>query len=275
MAGQQPRPAATAWWQPSVLVLALLLSLCVLLTPAAITPQTIRGTAWPKPTPAGAPAAAHPPEPAALPDGGPVVPSGSGSWHIVPGATGAVAGTGARQLTYTVEEEDGVNVPSFAADVDAILADPRGWIGLGDVSFRRVDDPQVRPAFRVSLTSPATTRRPDLCGFTIPYDSSCHLTRSHRIIVNLARWIRGAHSFDGDLTDYRRYAVNHEVGHALGRGHIGCPTTGAPAPVMMQQTFGLSNTYLAQLNRSEPGAATKVRPDGAVCRPNPWVTPTS
>ncbi|WP_254897436.1 DUF3152 domain-containing protein [Amycolatopsis sp. Hca4] len=43
----------------------------------------------------------------------------------------------------------------------------------------------------------------------------------------------------------------------------------------MQQTFGLSNTYLANLNRAEPGAAVKVRPDGAVCRPNPWPRPAT
>ncbi|UOZ10663.1 DUF3152 domain-containing protein [Amycolatopsis sp. WQ 127309] len=267
-------PAAT-WWQPGVLVLALLLSVTVLLMPAAITPRTITGTASPRPAPrsAGAQTAVRAPEPAALPDGEPVTSTGAGSWHVVPGATGATAGTGRRQLTYTVEVEEGVHAPSFAADVDAILGDPRGWIGLGGVSFRRVDVPDGRPGFRILLTSPGTSRRPDLCGFAIPYDSSCHLARGHRIVVNLARWIRGAHSFDGDLASYRRYAINHEVGHALGRGHVGCPGAGAPAPVMMQQTFGLSNTYLADLNRTEPGAAAKVRPDGAVCRPNPWVTP--
>jgi hypothetical protein len=242
------------------------------LLPPAITPRTIRGTSAPQPPPprsAGARAVVRTPEPAALPDGDPVTPTGSGSWHVVPGATGRAAGTGAQRLTYTVEVEDGVDVPSFATDVDTILGDPRGWIGLGQVSFRRVD---TAPDFRIRLTSPGTSRRPDLCGFTIPYDSSCHLARGHRIVISLARWIRGAHSYDGDLASYRRYAINHEVGHALGFGHAGCPRSGAPAPVMMQQTFGLSNTYLADLNRIEPGAATKVRADGAVCRPNPWVT---
>jgi hypothetical protein len=267
-----PRPARSpAWWQPGVLALALLLALSLLLTPAAVTPRTIAGTASPRPVPrsAGAQDVIRAAEPAALPEGAPVTPSGAGSWHVVPGATGVVAGTGRKQVTYTVEIEDGLDVPSFAADVDAILADPRGWTGLGEVSFRRVD---AQPGVRILLTSPGTSRRPDLCGFSIPYDSSCHLARGHRIVVNLARWVRGAHSFDGDLAGYRRYAINHEVGHALGHGHVGCPATGAPAPVMMQQTFGLSNTYLADLNRAEPGAATKVHPDGAVCRPNPWVT---
>jgi Protein of unknown function (DUF3152) len=41
--------------------------------------------------------------------------------------------------------------------------------------------------------------------------------------------------------------VNHEVGHALGRGHAACPRAGDPARVMMQQTKGVD-----------------------ACRPNPW-----
>ncbi|MDX3196046.1 DUF3152 domain-containing protein, partial [Streptomyces sp. MN03-5084-2B] len=207
------------------------------------------------------------PEPAALPEGVPVTEAGEGTWYVVPGA-GPDLGTGERLLTYTIEIEDGVDLPAFGHDVDTILADPRGWTGLGVVRFRRItgSDPDVR----ISLTTPGTARRPDLCGFGIPFDSSCRLARDHRIVLNLARWLRGAHSYDGDLAGYRAYAVNHEMGHALGFGHVGCPAPGAPAPVMMQQTFGLSNTYLAHLNRAEPGAATKVRPDGAVCRAYPW-----
>jgi hypothetical protein len=273
----RPRSAAASWWQPLVLLFALLLSVAMLLMPQAVQPRTIVGTPLPGPAvPSTGPApAVRVPASAELPDGPPVTPSGSGSWDVVPGATGAVAGTGEKQLTYTVEVEGGIDAPSFASDVDAILGDPRGWIGQGEVSFRRIDGPDADPAFRIGLTSPETSRRPDLCGFEIPYDSSCHLSRNHRIVINLARWVRGAHAFDGDLADYRRYAINHEVGHALGYGHVGCPATGAPAPVMMQQTFGLSNTYLAELNRAQPGAAAKVHPDGAVCRPNAWVTTAS
>jgi len=269
-------PVDRTWWPLIVILVALVLSMALFFAPFAIDIPEAPGTVPPRPSPSPQTTAARPithvPESAALPEGDPVTPAGSGTWRVVAGAGALPAGTGARLLTYTIEIEDGVDHPSFAAEVESILADPRGWIGLGDLSFRRVDGADAAPDFRISLTSPGTSRRPDLCGFAIPYDSSCHLTSEHRVVVNLARWVRGAHAYQNDLRGYHRYAINHEVGHALGRGHEGCPADGAPAPVMMQQTFGLSNTYVAELNRAESGAAAKVGPDGAVCRPNPWVT---
>ncbi|WP_409463657.1 DUF3152 domain-containing protein [Amycolatopsis sp. GA6-003] len=272
--------AQTVAWRPLCAVAsALALSCSVLLIPTAPPPPPRA------PGKAGPTAAAYRPPPpapvdsAALPDGVPFAVSGAGTWHVVPGASGTTAGAGPKLLTYTVEVEDGIQPTaddaSFAAAVDTILADPRSWTGLGKVSLRRLGDPGAEPDFRVSLTSPGTSRRPDLCGFAIPYDTSCNLTKRGRVVINLARWVRGAHSYDGDLPGYRRYAVNHEVGHALGHGHVGCPAAGAPAPVMMQQTFGLSNTYLAQLNRSDPGGASPVQADGKVCRAQAWVVAAS
>lgn len=60
-----------------------------------------------------------------------------------------------------------------------------------------------------------------------------------RVIINLTRWLEGTTDWDGSLADYRAMVINHEVGHALGHGHLGCPGPGQLAPVMMQQTKGL------------------------------------
>ena len=44
---------------------------------------------------------------------------------------------------------------------------------------------------------------------------------------------------ESPLALYRRYLVNHVVGHLLGHGHSSCQAAGARAPVMMQQTMGV------------------------------------
>ncbi|WP_244162399.1 DUF3152 domain-containing protein [Amycolatopsis regifaucium] len=269
--------ADRTWWPLIVIFVALMLTMALFLAPLAIETRVTPEPAPPKPPPSSVAAepADRAPESAALPEGAPFPSTGAGTWRVIPGASGSVAGTGAKRMTYTVEIENGLELPSFPHEIETIFADPRGWIGLGEVSLQRIDTEDPPPSFRVSLTSADTSRRPDLCGFEIPYDSSCYLVRDRRIVVNHARWVRGAHSFQGDLPGYHQYAINHETGHALGYGHVGCPANGAAAPVMMQQTFGLSNNYVAELNRAEPGAAAKVRADGAVCRPNPWVTAAS
>jgi hypothetical protein len=215
---------------------------------------------------------------AVLPDGGPFTQKGAGTWKGVPGST-TKFGKGGRSYTYTVEIEDGINPAeyggdpaAFAATVDGILDDPRSWTGVGDVTFQRVDPSQnPNPSFRVSLTTPETDHT--LCGYDIQYEASCYDRVSGKVVINLARWVRGAKAWGSDMMGYRQYAINHEVGHALGNGHRGCDTNGGPAPVMMQQTFGVADDYVAQLNQVDPYNRNAVQADGKVCTPNAWPNP--
>jgi hypothetical protein len=87
---------------------------------------------------------------------------------------------------------------------------------------------------------------------------------------NLARRVRGALPFAGDLGSYRQYVVNHEVGHGIGYArHQPCPSDGALAPVMMQQTLSLSNRDLARLD-GEDGSYPD---EQSTCRMNAWPHP--
>lgn len=204
---------------------------------------------------------------AELPGGGPFTVQGAGTWTVVPGA-GAPFGRG-RLFTYTVEIEDGVSLEGgpagFATTVDNTLNNPKSWAGSGRYQFRRIDDGNAAD-LRISLTSQQTTRA--LCGFEIPFDASCWRPDQHRVVINDARWIRGAVPFQGNVVQYQQYVVNHEVGHGLGFSHTGCDRDGALAPVMMQQTWGLGNDFLTLLGTDH------VEKDGKVCEPNAWPFPT-
>ena len=94
------------------------------------------------------------------------------------------------------------------------------------------------------IVTPGTTDR--LCAPLLTRgEVSCQ--NGNRVVLNAKRWVLGADAYGSDLKNYRRYLVNHEVGHYLGYRHVECPGGDEPAPVMMQQTKGL---------------------DG--CRKNPW-----
>jgi hypothetical protein len=84
--------------------------------------------------------------------------------------------------------------------------------------------------------------------------------------------VRGAVAFSGDMLEYRKYAINHEVGHAFNNGHVGCAEEGALAPVMMQQTFGVANNFVAELNAAARNRDPVVA-DGKTCKPNAWPNP--
>lgn len=164
----------------------------------------------------------------------PYVEQGTGNLSVVAG-TSQVYGTGPLRR-FIVEVEDGANIDgaAFAAAVEATLADPRSWGAEGRLSFQRVDGGDYD--FRVALVSPLSMET--YCpGVGTGGYTSCRY--GDRAVINLARWETAVPDYAGDVATYRLYAVNHEVGHALGHGHESCPGPGELAPVMQQQTLGL------------------------------------
>lgn len=203
----------------------------------------------------------------ALPPGDAFAKTGAGRFHVIPG-TSEPFGTGPDRRTFTVEAEDGVQSAAadqeFADAVVAILSGPRSWTADGKFTLQRIDS--GTPDFRVTLTSQMTTRQAGFCGWEVQLEASCFNSAQGRVLINDARWVRGAYSYAGDLISYRVYAINHEVGHALGHNHLACPESGGVAPVMMQQSWSTADDDVARLNDGGPVPA-----DGKVCRANPFV----
>lgn len=264
----------TTWGWRAYAIPVLVLLTALVIADAVATPEGEEsGTADAGQTPAviGGPVAGVVPPSGQLPEGGPFVEDGTGQFRLVPGGTDGFGRPTAEQFTYTVEVEEGVDTVDFGGDdavarmVDATLANPKSWTADGAVAFRRTA--QGEPAFRVSLTSPMTVR--ENCGYDIELEASCYNPATGRVYVNLARWIRGARSFQGDIGSYRQYLVNHEVGHAIGYPqHEPCPADGVLAPVMMQQTFGVTN---AEIFRLDPEGVVPDNQD--TCRYNAWPFP--
>ena len=160
--------------------------------------------------------------------------SGNGVLVPVPGSMPA-PGPG-RVRTVRVEVEEGLPVDGarFADFALAVLNDPRGWGAGGTMSFARTDSADAE--IHLVLATPDTSRR--LCRPLETYGKlSCRT--GDRAVLTHYRWVNATEEYAADPTGYRRYVVNHEVGHALGHGHQRCPGPGRPAPVMQQQTLGL------------------------------------
>ncbi len=152
-----------------------------------------------------------------------------------------------RTVTYRIETRGHLttSVREFARLAAQTYADPRGWRNAG-VEFRR-----VKGASDFSLVLAEASWLPRFSG-TCSAEWSCRAGRY--VVINQMRWKYASTTWYGagrSLRDYRNLVVDHETGHWLGHGHLGCPGAGRLAPVMMQQSKGL---------------------DG--CRANPWPLPS-
>lgn len=172
--------------------------------------------------------------------------AGTGEFVPVPGNEPAPGPGRVRAVRVEIERGVPVDGEAFADFVMTTLNDPRSWGHAGAMSFARTAD---AAPLQVVLATPETGER--LCR---PLETSGRLScrDGSRAVISLYRWTYGTPDYASDLTSYRRYVINHEVGHWLGNTHEQCPARGAAAPVMQQQTLGI---------------------DG--CARNPWPYPDS
>ena len=155
----------------------------------------------------------------------------AGSANVDDDGAAAQTETGST-FTYEVHQRGAVeaDIEEFAETVRLTLYDTRGWWGAG-VDLRPVSS---GGDFNVVLASPAEVEAAHpVC------DAAWSCRVGDDVLVNDVRWRQGTQAWTGTLEGYRRYLLNHEVGHWLGLGHYSCPGAGEPAPVMQQQSIDL------------------------------------
>lgn len=215
-------------------------------------PVESRATAQAEPTSRAEPAPApsgrqseteETPDPPAAPSVSPspsrtVIPETGPGTFITASGGSAKVGTG-RTMRYRVEVERGLDISAegVAEEVERVLRDPRGWTGDGRSAFRRVS--RGSTDFVVKVATAGTVDK--ICGqFGLDTGGEVNCNVDKNVMVNLKRWLLATPVYADDVTAYRALIINHEVGHFLRRGHVGCPGRGKPAPAMMQQIKGMN-----------------------------------
>ena len=175
-----------------------------------------------------------------------VVPATGPGTYDASGERVKSASNAGRLIRFDVKVEENLDISAGAAAkvIAGVLNDQRSWRGSGRWRFELVSGSD-QAELHAYIVTPGTTDR--LCApLQTRGEVSCQ--NGNRVVLNAKRWQLGAKSYGTDLTNYRRYLVNHEFGHYLGHRHVKCPGRGQLAPIMLQQTKGLGG-----------------------CRKNPWV----
>jgi Protein of unknown function (DUF3152) len=199
-------------------------------TSATVAPSTPASPSTAAPSPSATPRRTTEAAATLVPDTGP------GTYERADVSVPTTADEG-RLYRFDVRVEKGLDLDpdAVARALEKTLDDPRSWRSTGKIRFSLVRAGETAD-LHAYLVTPGTTDR--LCAPLLTRgEVSCQA--GNKVVLNAKRWVFGSDAFGPDVPDYREYLANHEFGHALGHHHVGCPRSGRPAPVMLQQTKGL------------------------------------
>jgi hypothetical protein len=139
----------------------------------------------------------------------------------------------------------------FSQEVARVLTDSRTWKGYRFISLDNGKSPSPKfremkdLVFKLRLSTPEEVQALKGCSAFL----SCADGDTMTVLVNSNRWIYGAKASKLELSQYREYLINHEVGHLIlfskgefGKHHFtGNCKLGEKAPIMMQQTKGIKS----------------------------------
>ena len=135
----------------------------------------------------------------------------------------------------------------FLKKAKSVLHSAKGWelkgykfFFVSPSIFNKISNENLKIILRLSTNKTIVKE----CQFDENEKLSCYnpTTTPPNVYINYYRWMNGSKASKLKLSDYRIYVINHEIGHALGRGHVeecSCPT--CPAPIMMQQTKSIGD----------------------------------
>ena len=236
-------PVSAGRWGIVVLAVALLVGCGGQVSepsPPLLSPEPSPSSIKLAPEPEALPATLPIPSPVqTLPNGmlrSGVASSGEYLTNAVSAAT--VSGSNdVRRFVVQVETSLPESADGAALRIHELLDSPRGWAGTHGIAFELVNEADQADLV-IHLASPQTV---DLACAALNTAGlwSCRLGPD--IYLNVDRWFYATPTWaDQSIDDYRSYLINHEVGHYIGFGHVGCPAVGAPSPVMQQQSIDLN-----------------------------------
>ena len=146
-------------------------------------------------------------------------------------------------ITYFITKERGLkySLEKFRKQVTRIIKSPSFWENFKFKKSKTLRDADII----IQLTSNKTIERhcPEIKGL------SCASAKDDITYINYDRWTKGSKSSKLKLNKYRKYLIQHEVGHLL-LFHLNkfydhhypeniCDSDIKNAPIMMQQTNGI------------------------------------